>query len=558
MCDTAVRLIITDIQKLIGQIKAGGISLRRRFVLYIISAIALVLSLIIFLLNMFGIMNPVSTQVINALDTQLLSYADRIQHDYDKLAAHSISFSKQIEATVQKFLTKNGIAFEDLKNNSDFLSALQEELYATVYLNMQLAPSSGVFYILDTTVNSHSDTRLFNGIYLKYINLNSENTVNNEIALYRGSFTTAKTGNLTFHSGWSNEMHTSFFDRCESEFTDGVHYILSPTVEIPGTWERARYVYVPIRDPNKNIIGVCGFEVNDLYFQLSKKANDGELGQLIGALLDEKRGVYSGQFNSNRYNSEAFDSVIITEKKGTTVFDLQSEKCIGRSKSITLGKDTFTVALMITEAQFGAYFRRGQITTTVIIFIVILVALAYCFFISKKYVAPVLRQVEQIKQPKKHADHVKIREIDDLFTFLAEKDTAHEEQLKALNTAKHAAEEETRRTKLAYEKALKEYELAQNEILHLTEKQTKKIDLEDYEYFICNLKTLTPTETRIYELYLDGKSAQEISDILSIQENTMKYHNKNIYSKLGVSSRKQLLRFAALKQHQDSPGSTKT
>ena len=133
MCDTAVRLIITDIQKLIGQIKAGGISLRRRFVLYIISAIALVLSLIIFLLNMFGIMNPVSTQVINALDTQLLSYADRIQHDYDKLAAHSISFSKQIEATVQKFLTKNGIAFEDLKNNSDFLSALQEELYSAFY-----------------------------------------------------------------------------------------------------------------------------------------------------------------------------------------------------------------------------------------------------------------------------------------------------------------------------------------------------------------------------------------------------------------------------------------
>lgn len=75
--------------------------------------------------------------------------------------------------------------------------------------------------------------------------------------------------------------------------------------------------------------------------------------------------------------------------------------------------------------------------------------------------------------------------------------------------------------------------------------------MEDYNYFICNLKTLTPTESRIYELYLEGKRAQEIAAILGIQENTMKYHNKNIYSKLGVSSRKQLLQFAVLKQQQD-------
>lgn len=31
---------------------------------------------------------------------------------------------------------------------------------------------------------------------------------------------------------------------------------------------------------------------------------------------------------------------------------------------------------------------------------------------------------------------------------------------------------------------------------------------------------------------------------LNITENTLKYHNKNIYSKLGVSSRKQLIEIA--------------
>ena len=33
---------------------------------------------------------------------------------------------------------------------------------------------------------------------------------------------------------------------------------------------------------------------------------------------------------------------------------------------------------------------------------------------------------------------------------------------------------------------------------------------------------------------------------MSIKENTLKYHNKNIYSKLGVSSRKQLIEIAPL------------
>ena len=43
---------------------------------------------------------------------------------------------------------------------------------------------------------------------------------------------------------------------------------------------------------------------------------------------------------------------------------------------------------------------------------------------------------------------------------------------------------------------------------------------------------------------------------LGISPNTLKYHNKNIYSKLGISSRKQMLRFAALKQHRDTHGKT--
>ncbi|MBR5280167.1 MAG: helix-turn-helix transcriptional regulator [Clostridia bacterium] len=64
------------------------------------------------------------------------------------------------------------------------------------------------------------------------------------------------------------------------------------------------------------------------------------------------------------------------------------------------------------------------------------------------------------------------------------------------------------------------------------------------EDFRNGLSLLTPTERTIYEAYVAGASTKDILEKLSIKENTLKYHNKNIYGKLGVSSRKQLIAVA--------------
>jgi len=63
-------------------------------------------------------------------------------------------------------------------------------------------------------------------------------------------------------------------------------------------------------------------------------------------------------------------------------------------------------------------------------------------------------------------------------------------------------------------------------------------------HFTAGLGELTHTERTLYHFYLEGKSTKEILAILDIKENTLKYHNKNLYSKLGVSSRKQLVAVA--------------
>ena len=61
------------------------------------------------------------------------------------------------------------------------------------------------------------------------------------------------------------------------------------------------------------------------------------------------------------------------------------------------------------------------------------------------------------------------------------------------------------------------------------------------ERFELGVLSLTRTERAIFQFYLEGKSTKEVLAALDIKENTLKYHNKNLYSKLGVSSRKELL-----------------
>jgi len=68
-----------------------------------------------------------------------------------------------------------------------------------------------------------------------------------------------------------------------------------------------------------------------------------------------------------------------------------------------------------------------------------------------------------------------------------------------------------------------------------------KENTEELEAFALGLSQLTPKEQAIYQCYVDGLSTSEILEKLNIKENTLKFHNKNLYGKLGVSSRKQLL-----------------
>ena len=69
-------------------------------------------------------------------------------------------------------------------------------------------------------------------------------------------------------------------------------------------------------------------------------------------------------------------------------------------------------------------------------------------------------------------------------------------------------------------------------------------DAEGVAYLRRHLPELTPTERTVYGLYVQGKSTTQVMEELNITQNTLKYHNRNLYSKLGVANRKELVALA--------------
>ena len=58
--------------------------------------------------------------------------------------------------------------------------------------------------------------------------------------------------------------------------------------------------------------------------------------------------------------------------------------------------------------------------------------------------------------------------------------------------------------------------------------------------------SLTPTEHNILRYYAEGKGVSEVAEQACISINTVRRHNANIYQKLGVSSREELLLYIEL------------
>lgn len=552
-------LHLKEIKSALESAQTQGISMRRRLMLYLFAFMIFFALLITMLLFLFGAIDPIGSEMERALKNQLENSANFIEEQSNNQAAYAVAFSQQLTAAVRDELTDSGITFDQLHNNPDALTSMQDRIFEIVYNNMQLVPCSGAFCFLNTTVNDTLPDESYQGLYLKFANLYAENTIHNDVCLYRGFSSIARENNINLHSTWQLETRKGLFpevDTLMASRSDSISkaYFLTSVYRLPDTWENVRLLCIPVFDSRGTTIGVCGFEISNLYFMLSHKASETEQSHIFCALLDRCSDGYVGQIAGNQSGYfPPVDSVFTVENNlSLTVFHSGDIEFIGKMRELTVGTTTHVVAVMLPAEEYQALVKTVQLKIAAILFIAAFAILAVALWGSKKYVAPILKDLERIKDGTGlEQGSSRVLEIGDLFAFLEQQDREHEAALSTLHQEKLEAQIRQERLQNELHQANSEYESAQTEIARLAYSRKQEIDPDDFQYFLKGISQLTPTEQKVFNLYLEGKNAKEIIAILEVTENTLKFHNKNIYNKLGVSSRKQLLRYATLMKQQE-------
>ena len=115
-----------------------------------------------------------------------------------------------------------------------------------------------------------------------------------------------------------------------------------------------------------------------------------------------------------------------------------------------------------------------------------------------------------------------------------------------LSPAFRQFEEDRRESRRRMDELQLERQQMQTELSRLADVCRNESVPDAFQTFVAGIPTLTKTERRIFDGYAAGLRTREIVEQLDIKDSTLRFHNKNIYEKLGVNSLKQLQQFVAI------------
>lgn len=552
-------------------------SMRGRFIIYLLSLVLLAGSAMLILLNVIGIVQPPSHDIDRFLEYELNTRTNDIKRQMNALAAHNIDLSQQLQNDIDRVMLEQGIYnnYDALNNNSEALTAIQQATYQTLAAKMQQAPASGALYLINASVNTNMLEPTYNGLFLKFTNIYSENTLFNETCMFRGNPQVARNNNISLYSTWQLELNVHAYPQADKllhakENNISQQYILTDVAHLKESWEQSRLFLMPINSNNGRIIGICGFEISSVYFQQRTKQANYKGYPLITAILDKKAdNEYQGQLS----NPASFVNAAIKMSSDGEheFFTAGNEQFIGYTAPLKIGASEHKVAVMLPADSYYHLQKQAKIRLLIILGIILLLSLLSAGYFSKRYVDPLVADLQQLQQNPDAPPQANVLELNQFFEFLqshseqqaeklrqlqsenneVQKQTANqytqlEQQLAALQneiTQVRRQMEQTQQEKL---QAQQQFNFAQAALEKAIEKKLESVDPDSYQMFIDNLATLTPKEEDIFNLYVQGCSTKDIISQLGITENTLKYHNKNIYSKLGVKNRKELLQYIEL------------
>lgn len=554
-------------------------TMKRKLTGYMLLLVSLILLTLISFLFLFGRFNTVKESIYETLDIQMEVFTKDVSTHFDRLSSSSIRLSQDTAAFLDDYMAEKGLSSEDLNDSDAVMTDIQNRLTGPLSQKMLRENCSGIFVVLDTAENINAaDSELSRpGIYLRR---NGSDAADDGILLYRGLTESGRQQDIEPHTKWKSAFETdlipdsiAFLFGVKSDKAPSCYYI-SERFTLPGTSEDVIQIVSPVISSEGNCLGICGYEVSADYFA-AYHAQPSRISHLTFLLtesypscLDTGCGLSCGVSESDHQppagllETKEFRNDLLRMDGSETSY-------IGIKRDISLVQydETHTLAVMIPKSDYDRAVTRSVLKNIILWALILFFTVSCCIYFSRRFLAPILKDLEQIKSGSRSDVQSSIPEINDLCLFLAEQDREYESSMNMMELEKQAVQEEKEQLRREYEEVREVFEKAQDEYIRaqgeleearlrldrLVYSRKKEIDPNDFQNFLSGIQTLTKTEREIFDLYLKGKTAKEMLELFNIKESTLKYHNHNILSKLGVSSRKQMLRFAALIDQQNIP-----
>ncbi|MCI6013514.1 MAG: helix-turn-helix transcriptional regulator [Coprobacillus sp.] len=528
-------------------LKKKKTSMHSKLLLYMFTLVLVVVMFIAVGLFFVGQFSTTTKKYSSNLTFQNEFYTRQIEKYFDDLSMMTEMLANDSSAIIDNYLNENGIHISALNDSQYYTEGVQEALFPKLEEELLKADASGAFIILNATVNTgeaNSD-KSKTGLYFQRSTLDRTDET---LLLFRGNAELGRKKDIMPHRKWRLEFRTDFVPQTENFFNETIvkekKSVLTDIFTLNGTSEKAMAFITSLFGADGSYYGICGFEISNNYFKdffvqptrleqltctFSKTEKDGK--------IDCENIFWTGVLNG--YSLKPSGTLVPKKMNDSLTEFLGENTFVAAKNEITILNTPYTLVVMQPKSEFDKTVAINVTKIVLVCFLLIISAVVLCIFFSRKFVSPVIKSLEKIRMQEHARTKSDIIEIDDLFVYLAEQDRLRDLEMKNL---KHQNEELTIVTK----NQTSEIDKRQTEIERLAYSRKNEIDPDNYEAFKIGLKELTKTEKTVFNLYLQGKTAKEITDILNIRESTLKFHNHNILEKLCVSSRKQMLRYATL------------
>lgn len=542
-----------------------GTTLQSRLTLFFSLIVCSIILLFTLLLLVFGITGSEWQTVQRYFESELTYVSDAVETDFGNLSATGIQLAQKLSRSGDVFFEENNVTAAQLPDRRDAAELLLETQMATLISTAEHNACGGVFVILDSSSSTEVNVQDKNtGFFLKKTQPVSSASFETKHYCLRGPASLAREHGIELMGQWKMEYDADELDFFRSVIQTAREnpdlplsrlYYWSNRVRLNDNSEKGLLLCVPLRSLDGTVWGVCGIEVSDRVFKQLYSPKESEYPGVFAIIaprsekiLYSNLGLIAGNtyLTGNQMNEELTFTGL---ENGFPCFHGKDENYGGLTKNIHLyssespyNEEIWEVATLMPESFLNDAVRGSSVYLFFIVAGLLVLSLAASVIVSKRYLHPIKQGLSSIHERDFETSTEKfgILEIDNLLEDLARDIRAHEEEMQRLTHEKQSAE--------------LQYKNAQTQIERLTDRRKQDIDPEEYALFLENLKKLTATERKIFNLYLAGRTTEEILETQQIKDNTLKYHNRNIYSKLGVTSRKQLLTYAAIMQQEKESG----